>query len=254
MPSNYRSLFISHGAPSLPLSDEPTRDFLMDLGRRLPLPRGLIVISAHWQLPGFAVKTAPLYEAWHDFYGFPDELYQLRYAPRGDVALAQRVTAALAGAGIAAPPVNETKIDHGVWVPLLLMWPEAQVPLVQLSLGRADPAAHYRAGQALAALAGEDYLVIGSGGYVHNLREWMMGTLEPGWAADFEGWMTQRLEAGDWKALCDYRRQAPQAVRAHPTDEHLLPLFVAGGAGGAAELLHGGSDPQGLGMACFGFR
>lgn len=82
----------------------------------------------------------------------------------------------------------------------------------------------------------------------------MMGTLTPGWAADFEGWMTRHLEAGDWDVLCDYRRQAPQAVRAHPTDEHLLPLFVAGGAGGKAELLHGGSDPQGLGMACFGFR
>jgi 4,5-DOPA dioxygenase extradiol len=250
----YRSLFISHGAPSLPLSDEPTRGFLIELGKSLPPPRGLIVISAHWQLPGFIAKTAPQYEAWHDFYGFPDELYRLRYEPRGDAVLGQRVADALASVNIAAPLVNEKKIDHGVWVPLLLMWPQADVPLVQLSLGRADPAVHFQVGRALRVLAEEGYLVIGSGGFVHNLREWMMGTLAPGWAADFEGWMTRHLEAGDWEALCDYRRQAPQATRAHPTDEHLLPLFVAGGAGGAAELLHGGSDSQGLGMACFGFR
>lgn len=249
----YRALFLSHGAPTLPLSNEPTRDFLIDLGKTLPEPRGVIVISAHWQLPGFVVKTAPLYEAWHDFYGFPDELYQLRYEPRGDVALAQRVAGVLASGGISAPLVNERKIDHGVWVPLLLMWPEAQVPLVQLSLGRTDPVTHYRVGQTLTTLANEGYLVIGSGGFVHNLPEWMAGTLEPGWAADFEGWMTQKLKAGDWDALCDYRRQAPQAVRAHPTEEHLLPLLVAGGAGGAATLLHGASDPRGLGMACFGF-
>lgn len=250
----YHALFISHGAPSLPLSDEPTRAFLIDLGKRLPQPRGLIVISAHWQSPGFAVKTAPQFQAWHDFHGFPEELYSLRYEPHGDAALGQRVAGVLEAARIPASQVNDKKIDHGVWVPLMLMWPQAQVPMVQLSLGHADPAAHYRAGRALSALADEGYLVMGSGGFVHNLREWMMGTLTPGWAADFESWMTRHLETGDWLALCDYRRQAPQALRAHPTDEHLLPLFVAGGAGGKAELLHGGSDPQGLGMACFGFR
>lgn len=163
MPSNYRSLFISHGAPSLPLSDEPTRGFLVELGQKLPPPRGLIVVSAHWQLPGFVVKTAPQFQAWHDFSGFPEELYRLRYEPRGDSALAQRVAGVLNAAEISAPLVHEQKIDHGVWVPLLLMWPQAQVPLVQLSLGRADPAAHYRAGRALAVLAAEGYLVIGSG-------------------------------------------------------------------------------------------
>lgn len=250
----YRSLFISHGAPTLPLSDEPTRDFLVELGKTLTVPRGIIMVSAHWQLPGFVVKTAPQYEAWHDFQGFPEELYHLRYAPRGDAALAQRVARVLNAAEISAPLVHEKKIDHGVWVPLLLMWPQADVPLVQLSLGRADPAAHFRVGRALAVLASEGYLVIGSGGFVHNLREWMMGTLTPGWAADFEGWMTGQLETGNWDALCAYRRLAPQAERAHPTDEHLLPLFVAGGAGGSVDLLHGGSDPRGLGMACFGFR
>lgn len=251
-----RALFISHGAPTLAQDKIPAHDFLIDLGRSLPQPSAVIVVSPHWIAPTFAVKQAERYRAWHDFGGFPDALYRIRYAPPGDSQLAARVAQQLQESGIATQRVDDARLDHGVWVPLLLMFPAADVPVINVaSLGR-DPRAHYELGRALATAVGDDdVLIVGSGGAVHNLRELdAPGTLPEEWALQFDDWLADRLLENDREALLDYRRQAPNAARAHPTEDHLMPLFVALGAGHAgAQVLHRSFSYGNLSMACYGF-
>lgn len=250
-----RSVFVGHGAPTLALTDLPGKRFLEELGAQSPRPRALIVISPHWQTVGVTIKSAPQFQAWHDFSGFPDELYQLRYAPRGDAALAASVGQALRKAGFAPQVSADTRIDHGVWVPLLLMYPQADIPLVQVSVTHGGPDEHFRIGRVLRDLAGAEVLIVGSGSLVHNLREVQFDdTATPEWAQAFDDWMTQQLLTGDWDRLCHYRQLAPAAARAHPTDEHLMPLFVAGGAGARAEVLHRSFSLGSLSMAAYGFR
>lgn len=251
----YRSLFLSHGAPTLALSTHPANAFLRRLGTELPKPKAVIVVSPHWMANAFLVKSAPRHEAWHDFGGFPRELYALRYAPPGDAALAARVTAAIAAAGLPVARDDKPQIDHGVWVPLMLMWPQAEVPLVQVALGPGGPAAQWRLGEALKTVADEGALVIGSGSLVHNLRELDAEFASaPDWVQGFDHWIEQRLAASDRAALLDYRRLAPQAARAHPTDEHLLPLFAAAGAADRAVKLHESYAHGGLSLSAYGFH
>jgi 4,5-DOPA dioxygenase extradiol len=251
----YRSLFLSHGAPTLAISpDDPAHAFMQRLGRELPKPRAAIVVSPHWRGRGFAVKAPPRFETWHDFSGFPRRMYELQYTPAGNAALAVSVMRAIESAGLPTTLLPDTRLDHGVWVPLMLMWPEADVPLVQVSVSLDDPAAHWALGQALRPFASDGVLIIGSGGIVHNLRE-ISDTAGPAppWAVEFVQWIMDRLFAGDRAALVDYRQQAPHAELAHPTEEHLLPLFVAAAAGGSAEVLYTGFTFGSLGMAAFGF-
>lgn len=251
----YRSLFLSHGAPTLALSAHPANAFLRRLGTELPKPKAVIVVSPHWMANAFLVKAAPRHEAWHDFGGFPRELYALRYAPPGDAALAERVAAAIATAGLPVARDDNPRIDHGVWVPLMLMWPEADVPLVQVATGPGGPAAQWRLGEALQPFADEGVLVIGSGSLVHNLHELDAEMAPaPDWVTRFDHWIEQRLAAGDRTALLDYRRLAPSAARAHPTDEHLLPLFAAAGAGDGAVKLHESYAHGGLSLSAYGFH
>ena len=249
-----RALFISHGAPTLALEQIPAHDFLVQLGRELPRPSAVVVVSPHWIAPVPAVKQAERYRAWHDFGGFADELYQIRYAPPGDPVLAERIAQHLRQAKIATQLVDDVRLDHGVWVPLLLMYPDADIPVINVaSLGR-GPQAHYDLGRALAALD-DDVLIIGSGGAVHNLREIAApGSLPEEWALRFDDWLADRLLENDREALLDYRRQAPDAARAHPTEDHLMPLFVALGAAHAeAQVLHRSFSYGNLSMACYGF-
>lgn len=254
MPS-FRSLFLSHGAPTLATSRHPANAFLRELGTRLPKPRAAIVVSPHWMAPAFAVKSVPRHATWHDFGGFPRELYELRYEPAGDAALAARVTQALIGAGLATAADTNPRLDHGVWVPLMLMWPEADVPIVQVAVGRGGPEAHWRLGEALAPLLDADTLLIGSGSLVHNLHEITAEySAAPDWVRGFDTWMSERLAERERAALLDYRRQAPSAARAHPTEEHLLPLFTAAGAGAAATKLHESYAYGGLSMSAYGFQ
>ncbi len=251
----YRSLFLSHGAPTLAISpDDPAHTFMQRLGRELPKPKAAIVVSPHWMVRGFAVKAPPRFETWHDFHGFPREMYQLNYTPVGDATLAEEVERAIERANLPGVLVQDTRLDHGVWVPLMLMWPDADVPLVQVSVAPGDPASHWALGEALRPFANDGVLIIGSGGIVHNLREVLDVTgPAPLWAVAFVQWMVDHLLAADRAVLIDYRRRAPHAKRAHPTDEHLLPLFVAAAAGGAAEVLYSGFTLGSLGMAAFGF-
>ncbi|MGH8541345.1 MAG: DODA-type extradiol aromatic ring-opening family dioxygenase [Stenotrophobium sp.] len=251
--TNYRSIFVSHGAPTLALADHPARDFLVELGRSLPKPRAVVVISPHWQTTAFAVKQAGRFTAWHDFGGFPRELYELRYEPPGEPALAARIEAQLADQNLPTQLISDTRIDHGVWIPLMLMFPQADVPVVPVSVRNAGPEEHLKLGRALAGLD-DGVLILGSGGAVHNLHEISPpGTPAPDWAMRFDDWTRERVTRSDWDELVRYRSLAPEATRAHPTEEHFMPLFVAGGAGAGANVLHQSFSYGGLGMAAYGF-
>ncbi len=255
--TRYRSLFLSHGAPTLATSQHPANAFLRELGRALPKPKAAIVLSPHWMSRGFPVKQADRYQAWHDFGGFPADLYRLQYAPSGDAALADRVQAAISAAGLPTARDTNPQIDHGVWVPLMLMWPEADVPLVQVSTSTGDAAAHWALGAALRPLldADDELLLIGSGSLVHNLREIDAEYAPaPEWSRSFDGWISGKLADNDRDALLDYRQQAPNAVRAHPTDDHLMPLFTAAASGhGPATKLHESFSYGGLSMSAYGW-
>lgn len=231
------ALFVSHGAPSLVAEQGAARDFLGALGAGLPRPRAIVVVSAHWETAEPTVGGAPAFETIHDFFGFPEALYRLRYPAAGDPPLARRIAALLTAAGYASRVDAARGLDHGAWAPLMLMYPQADLPVVPLSIQPQETAAyHYRLGQALAPLREEGVLILASGSATHNLRA-IGGDAPPAWAVQFSDWLAARLAQGDVDALLDYRRLAPAAVRSHPTEEHLLPLFVAfGAAGGAAGL------------------
>lgn len=252
-----RSLFLGHGAPTLALSAHPAADALRELGRGIAPPRAAIVVSPHRAARGFDVGHAPRFEAWHDFGGFGPELHALRYAPAGDPALAQQVLDAIRAAGLPGAASDDARIDHGIWVPLRLMWPEAQVPVVPVSPLLAGPAAHLALGRALRPLAEDGVLVIGTGSLTHNLGDivrWEESAPVAAWTAAFDDWFAARLAAGDTEALLDYRARAPHAAHAHPTEEHLMPLFVALGAGGAARPRYRGTTYGTLSMASYAFQ
>ncbi|MBK9159954.1 MAG: dioxygenase [Nitrosomonadales bacterium] len=227
-------LFVSHGAPTLSLDSGETGAAWRQLGERLPRPSAILVISAHWETPVPTVSSAVEPETIHDFYGFPAELYELHYFAPGAPALAQAVVDALQQAGIAVQRDATRGLDHGAWVPLRLMFPEADIPVAQLSLQpERDPAWHIAVGRALRPLREQGVLIVGSGSITHNLRALFnhpQGEPSPEWVTGFCDWIAEKIEAGDLEALVEYRSRAPHAVQNHPTDEHLLPLFVALGA------------------------
>ncbi len=250
------TIFVSHGAPTLILDDVPARAFLASLGRQLPRPKAIIAVSAHWDTDVPAVSLARKPETIHDFYGFPEALYRLHYDAPGAPELAERV-AKLTGA--AHDP--HRGLDHGAWVPAMLGWPEADVPIFQLSVQPEEsPAHHIALGRKLECLREEGVLVMGSGSATHNLRALVRGggELEPEpWAKAFDDWLAETLEKGDEAALADYRAQAPYAREAHPTDEHFLPLHVAYGAAGEGargRALHRSFTLGNLSMASYAFE
>jgi 4,5-DOPA dioxygenase extradiol len=246
----------------LALQDSPARRFLQGLGQSLPRPKAIVVVSAHWETAGApAVSLAAQPETIHDFGGFPQALFDMRYPAGGAPEVAERAASLFEAAGIAVGRSASRGLDHGAWVPLSLMYPDADVPVMQVSLVRgASPATHEKLGQALAQLRHEGVLVIGSGSLTHNLYEFRgqpVNAPAPQWVSEFERWMRERLEANDTAALLDYRKQAPSATENHPTEEHLLPLFVAMGAAGAgakAQLLHSSFEHGVLAMDAYAFN
>lgn len=230
------ALFVSHGAPTMALEDGATPAFLRGLGRSLPRPRAVLCVSAHWEAPAPVLGAAPRPETIHDFYGFPAPLYALRYPAPGASDLAADAARLLGEAGIEAALDRARGLDHGAWVPLLLMYPDADVPVTQLSVQTGLGPAHQHAlGRALAPLREAGVLVLASGGATHNLGDF--GRYAPdaapvAYAKGFADWLARAVESGDEAALLDYRARAPEAARNHPTEEHLLPLFAALGAGG----------------------
>jgi 4,5-DOPA dioxygenase extradiol len=246
----------------LALQDSPARRFLQELGKSLERPKAIVVVSAHWETRGGpAVSLAQRPATIHDFGGFPRALFEMRYPAPGAPAAAQRVAALLEAGGIAVGRSADRGLDHGAWVPLSLMYPDADIPVAQLSLVHgASPADHERLGIALAALRSEGVLVVGSGSLTHNLYEFRGQGIDapvPAWVSEFEAWMKARLETGDRAALLDYRRVAPFAAQNHPTEEHLLPLFVAMGAAGPdarATQLHASFEHGVLAMDAYAFE
>lgn len=233
------ALYVSHGAPLFALDAGTTGPALTAWGEQLraahPGLRGVVVLSPHWMSRGLEVMTAPRPATWHDFGGFPPALYQLQYPAAGDPALAQQVQALLAQAGLPAQGNGERPFDHGAWVPLMHLFPQADVPVVQLSLpASAGPREVYALGAALAPLRAQGVLLVGSGSMTHNLREFFGGDDRPApYVTAFSRWIEDAVVAGDWEAVLDYRRRAPHAERAHPTEDHFLPLFFALGAAGS---------------------
>jgi 4,5-DOPA dioxygenase extradiol len=230
------TLFLSHGSPMHAIEPGAAGQAWAALGRTLPRPRAVLVASAHWTTSVPMLTGNPTPQTIHDFGGFPAELYALEYPATGAPELATRAVALLKDAGITAGVDGCRGLDHGAWVPLLHMYAAHDVPVVQVSLQPEQGTMHHvELGRALAPLAREGVLIVGSGHTTHNLRDWManMRRSEPlRYAQAFADWLDARLAAHDTAALVDYREQAPDAVRAHPTEEHFLPLHVAWGAAG----------------------
>jgi 4,5-DOPA dioxygenase extradiol len=231
------ALFVSHGAPLFALEPGQTGPALTRWGEKLaasqPL-RGIVILSPHWMARGPAVMTSAAPQTWHDFGGFPQPLYELQYAAPGSPALAQEVLDLLTAAGMPAQADASRPLDHGAWVPLMHLFPEANVPVVQVALPvRWGPAEVLAMGRALSGLRERGVLLIGSGSMTHNLSEFFGGAREPApYVLAFSRWVESALARGDVAALLDYRAQAPHATRAHPSDDHFLPLFFAIGAAG----------------------
>jgi len=251
----YSTLFLSHGSPMMVLEYTPARRFILGLRAALGKPRAVLAVSAHWATRNPAVGFAALPDKIDDMTGFPDELYRMTYAPPGAPDLAA-AAADLLGEGTRRDPGRG--IDHGIWSVMSLIWPEADVPVVPISVQpEAGAAHHYQLGRRLRPLAEDGVLVLGTGAATHNLRAYFSrppgAPDDPGTLA-FTGWLAEQTERGEVAALLDYRAQAPQAVAAHPTDEHLLPFFAAlGAASGPGRRLHHSLDAGVLAMDCYGW-
>ncbi|CAA3029372.1 extradiol ring-cleavage dioxygenase [Olea europaea subsp. europaea] len=242
------TFYISHGSPTLSIDDSlPARPFLLSFRQKVypEKPNCILVISAHWETsePAVNVINGPN-ETIHDFYGFPKPMYQLKYPAPGAPELAKKVKTLLEEAGFKR--VHEDKkrgLDHGAWVPLMLMYPEADIPVCQLSVQtNMDANHHYKVGRALASLKKEGVLIIGSGSATHNLRT-MQGTNDTvaSWALEFDNWLKESLLTGRYEDVNHYEEKAPFAKLAHPRPEHFYPLHVATGAAGEnakADLIH----------------
>lgn len=261
MTQNQPTLFVPHGAPTFALRPGAAGAALTTAVRTLTQPRAIVIVSAHWDTMVPTVGFAERPKTIHDFWGFPDELYTLRYPATGCREAANEVVAAIKVAGLPVAEDAERGLDHGAWVPLRLMFPEADVSVIPLSIqSQGGPQQAYALGQALAPLAAKGFLIIASGNVTHNLRDYQQAAQSnaqtPVYVRQFADWLAECLDAHDIPALLDYRRQAPDAVQAHPSDEHLLPLFVALGAASEsakAERFHAGIDNYVIAMDAYKF-
>lgn len=256
MSNTMPAIFVSHGAPSLIIDDCPTRDFFKHLGQELGRPRAIVSVSAHWTTAEPKVSIAPQPETIYDFGGFAEELYSLVYQPPGDPVLGQKVLSLLKEQGIPGGKDSSRGLDHGTWVPLMLMYPEADIPVVQLSVQpQLDPGHHLAIGRALASLREQGVLIMGSGAVTHNLSDFFgrdLGAHPLPYACEFAEWVAESVTENSIEALTDYRRQGPSALKNHPTPEHFLPLFVAMGAGReGGRVLHTGFTFGAISMAAF---
>ncbi len=259
--TRFPSLFISHGSPLIAVQDGPAHRFLRRLAARLPRPKAIVVISAHHYTDRPMVTAVAKPETIHDFGGFPQALFDMQYPAPGAPELAQDIVGRLVRAGFDPSPDDIRGIDHGVWIPLKLAWPEADVPVVSMSICmQQSPQWHFQVGRAIAGLAEEGVLIVGSGSFTHNLREIVRdGSVPtdraPEWVKRFAEWAADKVVAGDWEAVMNYPAHA-DGLRNHPSPDHILPLFTAMGAGGEGALavsLHHSYTFQTLAMDAFAF-
>ena len=253
--------FVPHGSPGFALRPGAAGAAMVAAVGGLPRPRAIVIVSAHWEMPEPTVGFAERPHTIHDFQGFPEELYALDYPATGCREASREIVKAIAAAAL---PVQEDPgrgLDHGAWIPLRLMFPEANVPVVPVSIQSAGgPQQAWRLGRALAPLAAQGFLIIGSGNVTHNLRDYQLAARQagqtPAYVRAFSEWIADRLASHDIAALLDYRQQAPGAVQAHPSEEHLLPLFVSLGAGGeraSVQRFHAGIDDYVIAMDAYSF-
>jgi 4,5-DOPA dioxygenase extradiol len=226
------SLFISHGAPTFALEPGLLGANLRKLASGISGVRAVLVVSAHWQTRGVEVMTTATPQTVHDFSGFPPELYRLEYPAPGAPEVALEAGRLLAAQGFEVGEDAQRGFDHGAWVPMLHLFPEARVPMFQVSMPYdLDTAGAWRLGRALGAMRDTGVLIVGSGSLTHNLYEVRQnGSESAPYAREFASWVRDSVLARDTDRLIRYRRNAPQAERAHPTEEHYLPLLVASGA------------------------
>ena len=267
MSTHLPPIFLSHGSPMTSVEPGPAGVFWQALAPALQAvaqrPKAILAISAHSLMREPVLMAAARHSTVHDFSGFPEALYRLRYDAPGAPDLAPRVGSLVQAAGLPVHVSPEGGLDHGIWVPLRFAWPDADVPVLPLAFPPDwSPAQLYALGQALAPLTDEGVLVLGTGSITHNLRLVFgrggmppLDTPEIAESAAFRLWFASRSAAADTPALLDYRRQAPNAALMHPTDEHLLPFFVAAGAAGAGPgvRLHDSLTYGCLGMDAYAF-
>jgi 4,5-DOPA dioxygenase extradiol len=253
------SYFIAHGAPSLVLDQNAYTSFLKDFAANTPKPKAIVLFSAHWENAVQTVSAADTYSTIYDFSGFQDELYQMTYPAKGERSLSDKIQALFAKHGIQSGLDEKRGLDHGAWAVLKLIYPDADIPVVALSVNRnLTNEQQYQIGKALSELKEQDVLIIGSGGTVHNL--WRVNWQAQGadaWAESFDNWLQSKLEAWDLNALFDYRELAPNAHDSVPTNEHFIPLLLAMGAGDVnrqAKLLHRSYQYGNLGLSCWQFN
>lgn len=248
------AVFLSHGAPTLAVEEGIETRAWAQLGNELPRPSSILVVSAHWDTRDPEVSAAPHMQTIYDFRGFPRQLYEQKYPAPGAPDLARRTAKLLKDAGVDCRIDEARGLDHGAWVPLKWMYPQADIPATQLSVqSHRGPAHHVKLGEAIAPLREENVLILATGGIVHNLGdlEWdKRGTREAAqWAREFNDWVAQRVEQQSVDDLLAYGERAPNARRSHPTEDHFAPFFVALGAGGfPARRLELGFDLGTLGL------
>jgi 4,5-DOPA dioxygenase extradiol len=235
MQTSFPLLFVSHGAPLFAIEPGLAGKHLTELGRELPRPDAIVILSPHWMTRGeISVTASAAPSTIHDFGGFPDALYQIQYPAPGAPALAAQIVELLREAGWKSRLDANRGLDHGAWVPLRYLIPGADIPVVQVSMPASlDTRDAWKLGQALKPLRDMNILIVASGSLTHNLYEFRGATPHGAqYVKDFAAWTAKTLASGDLDQLLDYKRYAPSAERAHPTDEHYLPLFIALGAAG----------------------
>lgn len=250
------ALFISHGSPMLALEPNQVGAALERISHNLPKPRAIVVMSAHWEDSSLEVSIHPRPKTWHDFRGFPEPLYQLQYPASGEPALAEEIISKFQDVGFDAHANAVRPRDHGVWIPLLYMYPEADIPIVQISLPRTFSARQlFQLGETLSYLRQQQILLIGSGSITHNLAtlNWHADVDDiPVWASEFRNTVAHLLQTGDFEAVLDWKN-LPYIADNHPTIEHLAPLFFAMGAGLRMSVVHSSFSMGSLGMDIYRF-
>jgi len=255
--SRQPSLFISHGSPLILLDDCPARRFMRDCGAQLGKPSAILMISAHWDTAQVSVATTARPETIYDFYGFPEAMYRFRYGAPGAPEVAQKAADYLRRAGMDVVADPGRGLDHGAWVPLAYMFPDADVPVAQVSIqSRLGIRHHFGLGRVLAPLRDENVLIICSGNITHGGRAGRVDDPVFEWVADFSEWIYRAVEQGRTEDLVNFRALAPFADRNHPTDDHYVPLLIALGAGGdgaQAKRLHASYAYRTSSMDCYAF-
>ncbi|MQY16006.1 4,5-DOPA dioxygenase extradiol [Streptomyces sp. RB5] len=224
------AIYLSHGAP--PLADDPVwPGQLAAWSRDLPRPSAILVVSAHWEEAPLAIGATTTVPLVYDFWGFPEHYYSVRYEAPGAPALAASVRALLHGPGSATQDIPDRGLDHGAYVPLVEMYPDADIPVLQISMPTLDPERLMEIGRKLAPLRDEGVLIVGSGFFTHNLAALRhAGPTPPAWSTEFDAWGSEALAARDLDALLDFEHKSPAGRLAHPRTEHFAPLFVTLGA------------------------